>query len=289
MNEPKRKTLLSDLLGVDQIDETRFIGHRREGDHGRIFGGEVLAQALMAASNTVAPEKQVHSAHNYFMRPGDSDLPIHYEVFADLDGRSFSNRRVVARQNDKPIFSLTASFQALEPGLAHQQARPEAQGPEGLPNEQDLARAHAEQFPEKLYHALIRERPFEVRPVSGEASFMTVEPTDQQKTWFRCRESIGNHPSLQRAILAYASDLSLLSTCLRPHGMTWRHSQIRSASIDHAVWFHAAEIRTDDWLLYVMDSPWSGASRGLNRGSIFTRDGQLVASVAQEGLIRLVE
>lgn len=289
MNEPKQKTLLSDLLDVDRIDETRFIGHRLEGDRGRIFGGEVLAQALMAASNTVSPDKQVHSAHNYFMRPGDSALPIHYEVFADLDGRSFSNRRVVARQNDKPIFSLTASFQAPEPGLAHQQPRPEAHGPEGLPNELELARAHADQIPEHLYSTLTRARPFEVRPVNGEASFLKVEPTDKQKTWFRCRESIGNHAALQRAILAYASDLSLLSTCMRPHGMTWRDPQMRSASIDHAVWFHAAEIRSEDWMLYVMESPWSGASRGLNRGSIFTRDGQLVASVAQEGLIRIVE
>ncbi|UAW99585.1 acyl-CoA thioesterase II [Halopseudomonas nanhaiensis] len=289
MNEPKQKSLLSDLLDVDRIDETHFIGHRLEGDRGRIFGGEVLAQALMAASNTVAPDKQVHSAHNYFMRPGDSALPIHYEVFADLDGRSFSNRRVVARQNDKPIFSLTASFQAPEPGLAHQQPMPEKRGPEGLPNERELAQAHADQLPEKLHPMLSRERPFEVRPVNGEANFLTVEPTDQQSMWFRSRESIGNNAPLQRATLAYASDLSLLSTCMRPHGVTWRDPQIRSASIDHAIWFHATEIRTEDWMLYVMDSPWSGASRGLNRGSIYTQDGQLIASVAQEGLIRMVE
>lgn len=289
MNEPKQKTLLSELLNVEQIDETHFVGHRLDGDRGRVFGGEVLAQALMAASNTVDPEKRVHSAHNYFMRPGDSALPIHYEVFADLDGRSFSNRRVVARQNDKPIFNLTTSFQAPEPGLNHQQPAPETRGPEGLPNEQELARAHADQIPEKLYNTLIRERPIEARPVNGDPHFLNVEPTDQQIMWFRCRESIGNRAALQRAILAYASDLTLLSTCMRPHGLTWRHPHLRSASIDHTVWFRAAEIRTEDWLLYVMDTPWSGGSRGLNRGSIYSQEGLLLASVAQEGLIRMVE
>ena len=285
MTEPKQMALLSELLDVDQVDETHFVGHRLEGDHGRIFGGEVLAQALMAASNTVVPEKQVHSSHNYFMRPGDSALPIHYEVFADLDGRSFSNRRVVARQNDKPIFSLTASFQAPEPGLAYQQPIPEIQGPEGLPNEQELAQAHADGIPQELNNTLVRDRPFEVRPVNGSAHFLNVDPTDKQVMWFRSRESIGNRAQLQRAILAYASDLTLLSTCMRPHGVTWR--QLRSASIDHTIWFHAAEILNEQWLLYVMETPWSGGARGLNRGSIFSQNGQLLASVAQEGLIRM--
>ncbi|MGI1678772.1 MAG: acyl-CoA thioesterase II [Cellvibrionaceae bacterium] len=289
MNDLNSVFLLKDLLDVDQVDETHFLGHRQEGASGRVFGGQVLGQALMAAAKTVVGDRLVHSAHNYFIRPGDNALPIDYQVWLDLDGRSFSNRRVVAMQNGKPILNLTASFQSPVSGLNHQQEAPNVEGPDGLLNENQLADKYKSELSPEIYSHVSQYRPIEVRPINEEVHFREAKRSNQQVMWFRIREPLGDNPSLHRSILAYASDMSLLSTCIRPHGLTWVHQEIATASIDHALWIHKADLRVDEWLLYVMDSPWSGSSRGLNRGSIYTRSGELVASVAQEGLIRLTE
>ncbi|MGH1471372.1 MAG: acyl-CoA thioesterase [Cellvibrionaceae bacterium] len=289
MRESEQTFLLWDLLDVDQIDETHFLGHRQKGALGRVFGGQVLGQALAAAAKTVSADRLVHSAHNYFIRPGDNALPIDYQVWLDSDGRSFSNRRVVAMQNGKPILNLTASFQAPSSGLQYQQDAPKFEGPEGLLNENQLADKYKEQLPSSIYSLVNQYRPIEVRPINEVAHFLESEHDNQQVMWFKVKESLGDNLSLHRSILAYASDMSLLSTGLRPHGMTWARREIVTASIDHALWIHKADLRVDQWLLYVMNSPWSGSSRGLNHGSIYTESGELVASVVQEGLMRLVD
>lgn len=280
---------LSDLLDVDLLGDDVFLGHRIESSQGRVFGGQVLAQALMAATKTVDENKKVHSCHNYFIRPGDCDLPIHFKVHRDLDGRSFSNRRVVAMQNDKPIFTLTASFQGKEAGYEYQIDMPEVPPPEQVLNENELAIKYQSEMPEKLFDALNRYRTIELKPIDEKAHFIRGEKSNQQMAWIKAREDLPSDQSMHRGVLAYATDLTLLSTCARPHELVWWDQHLSTASIDHALWFHSDKIQMNDWHLYVMDTPWSGGGRGLNRGSIFNQEGLLVASVMQEGLIRLKE
>jgi len=280
--------LLKDLLDVDLIGDDLYLGHRKDSSRGRVFGGQVLGQALMAASKTVEGDKFVHSCHNYFIRPGDSEQPIHYQVHRDLDGRNFSNRRVVAFQNNKPIFSLTASFQGAVKGAHHQVDMPsDIEGPEGLLNENELAVKYKDQISENYFHLINQYRPVEVRPINEEAHFIRTEKKNRQMAWFKVREELPDIADLHRSILAYSSDLTLLSTCGRPHALLWSDENVITASIDHTLWLHTRDFRADQWLLYVMDSPWSGGSRGLNMGSIYTQQGELIASVAQEGLIRI--
>uniref|UniRef100_UPI003F6BDC7D acyl-CoA thioesterase n=1 Tax=Pseudomaricurvus sp. TaxID=2004510 RepID=UPI003F6BDC7D len=272
----------------DLVSDDLFLGHRITGSQGRVFGGQVLGQALMAASKTVSEDKQVHSCHNYFIRPGENVLPIHYQVHRDLDGRNFSNRRVVAMQNDKPIFNLITSFQTSVKGVHHQKDMlADIPGPEGLLNENELVVKYRDQVSDVFFDMINTYHPVEVRPINEEAHFLRCEKKATQTVWFKVRESLPTSPDLHRSILAYATDLTLLSTCGRPHDMLWSDKNIMTASIDHALWLHSRDFRVDQWLLYVMDSPWSGDSRGLNMGSIYTREGELIASVAQEGLIRL--
>ncbi|WP_421133114.1 acyl-CoA thioesterase [Alteromonas sp. A079] len=280
--------LLTDLLDVDSLENDVFLGHKLPSSSGRVFGGQVLGQALMAASKTVDSSKAVHSCHNYFIRPGDCEQPIHYTVHRDLDGRNFSNRRVVATQNNKPIFNLIASFQGKAEGYHHQIPMPDDMPPpDNLLNENQLAEKHKAVLPDNVYSMLNQYRPIEVRPINEEAHFLRSAKKLNQATWFRAKEALKSDGAMHRAILAYATDLTLLSTCGRPHNMLWMDSNVATASIDHTVWFHSNNIKTDQWLLYLMDTPWSGNGRGLNRGSIFTQSGELVASVAQEGLVRI--
>ncbi len=282
-----QNSILNQLLDVDPIGVNRFLGHRLEGSTGRVFGGQVLGQALMAAAKTVDEDRLVHSSHNYFIRPGDTALPIHYEVFLDLDGRSFSNRRVVASQNGKPILNLIASFQTpTDAGLNHQHEMPDVPDPETLLSDEELAEKYKDQIPDSIYQNAVQEGPIEVRPLNDAAHFLVQPASLEQVVWFRARGQLNEGRAFQRAVLSYASDNALLSTCMRPHEFTWTFENLRSASIDHALWIHG-DIQFSDWHLYVMDTPWSGHARGLNRGSIFSADGKLVASVAQEGLIRL--
>jgi acyl-CoA thioesterase II len=279
---------LIDLLDVEEIDTDLYRGPRQPGGVGRVFGGQVIGQALQAAQRSVEGDKVAHSLHAYFMRPGDENHPIIYRVVRDFDGRTFANRRVIAMQKGQPILNMAASFQLPAEGLHHQEAMPDVPGPEALRSESELREEIQDAVPEKLRRFFLRARPVEIRPVSPRNWFRPEKQQPVQHSWFRVAAPLPDDLAMHRAMLAYASDMTLLGTCMMPHGVTWMDGRVQTASLDHTVWLHEP-FRFDDWLLYTTDSPWSGHSRGFNRGRIYSRDGRLVASVAQEGLIRLKE
>ena len=276
---------LLDLLDVEEIDTDLYRGARQPGGVGRVFGGQVIAQALQAAQRSVE-DKPAHSLHAYFMRPGDEAHPIVYRVVRDFDGGSFATRRVIAMQRGKPILNMAASFQRAEDGLHHQDAMPDVPMPGDLRSEHDLRTEYADQIPEKFRGFFLRPRPIEIRPVKLR-SMTRPEPMEPVwHSWFRVVAPLPDDPAIHRAMLSYASDMALLGTAMLPHGKSWLTDKMQTASLDHAVWLHEP-LRADDWLLYATDSPWAGHGRGFNRGRIFTQDGRLVASTAQEGLIRV--
>jgi acyl-CoA thioesterase-2 len=277
---------LVSVLDVEPVEENFFRGIAMPGGRGRSFGGKVIAQALMAATRTVDPDRPAHSLHAYFMRPGDGTKPVLYQVERDRDGRSFATRRVIAIQNGKPILNLAASFHVEEPGLAHQDTMPDLPGPDALLSEEQLADKHEADLPAGFVTWLRRPRPVEMRPVALRPPF-SREPMREHAFWFRVKGRIGDDPALHRAALAFASDFGLLGTAAFAHAKAFADADMQFASLDHALWIHG-DFRADDWLLYTMDSPWAGGARGFNRGRIFTRDGRLVANVTQEGLIRQV-
>lgn len=276
------------LLDIEQLDTDLYRGARQPGGVGRVFGGQVIAQALQAAQRSTEAPKIAHSLHAYFMRPGNEDYPIIFRVVRDFEGRSFATRRVVAMQQGKPILNMAASFQTPEEGVHHQDAMPDVPGPDELKPESELRRERIDDIPEKFRRHLLRARPIEIRPVHPRAWFNPEKQPGVQHSWMRLVAPIDDDMAMHRAILAYASDMSLLGTSLLPHGMTWITHNLQTASLDHALWFHEP-FRADEWLLYTCDSPWAGHARGFNRGKVFTQDGRLVASAAQEGLIRLRE
>lgn len=284
------RALIALLDVVPAAHARHFNGRRRPGGVGRVFGGQVVGQALMAAAKTVPDDRLVHSLHCYFMRPASEDHEIAYAVEADMEGRSFSNRRVVAHQLGKPIFNLAASFQRAEPGPAHQAPMPEVTPPERLQGLRELVAAHELPAGPVLRNMARRPSPIELRPVEGfvaDAEGTALAP--HTACWMRIGNGpLGTSQAMQRAVLAFASDLLLLATAYRPHGLQLGSAQVASASIDHSVWFHG-DVECGDWLLYAMDSPFSGAARGFSRGQFYDRGGRLVASVAQEGLMRLRE
>lgn len=277
---------LLQLLEVTPEGEDHFIGQRKPDGIGRVFGGEVIAQALNAAEATVPDDRPAHSLHAYFLRSGSEDHPSDYQVARDFDGGSFSNRRVVASQQGRPILNLTASFQRREEGLHHIEApMPEVLPPEELEPEIEVRRRYAAQARPESRHLFLAERPIEMRAIEGR-HWMNPKPAPPHShSWFKAVAPLPDDPRIHRAVLAYASDMTLLGTCSLPHGLSWARGEVVSASLDHALWFHEP-FRADEWLLYVTDSPWSGGGRGFNRGRIFSRDGRLVASVAQEGMLR---
>lgn len=280
---------LTRLLDIETIDTDLYRGGQQPGGEGRVFGGQVVAQALQAAQRSIDGDKAAHSLHAYFMRAGDENFPIVYRVVRDFDGGSFANRRVIAMQKGKPILNMTASFQRPEQGLHHQDAMPDVPPPETLASEADLRRQYADRIPEKFRKVMLRDRPIDIRPVEPRRWIGGDDKREpQQHCWFRLVGPTGDDPAMHRAILAYASDMTLLGTSLLAHGLHWTTHKLQSASLDHALWLHE-DFRADEWLLYACDSPWTGHSRGFNRGQIFTQEGKLVASVAQEGLIRLRE
>lgn len=272
------------LLDVEAIDTDLYRGSRQPGGVGRVFGGQVIAQALQAAQRSVEG-KDAHSLHAYFMRPGDEDFPIIYRVVRDFDGRTFATRRVIAMQKGKPILNMAASFQVPEEGAHHQGIMPDVPAPEELKSDRELRLEHLDEIPEKLRPYFLREKSIDLRPVLPRNWIKPDRAEPLQQIWFRVAASVPDDPALHRAMLAYASDMALLGTSLLPHGLTWLNPKLQSASLDHAVWLHEP-FRADEWLLYSCDSPWSGHARGFNRGQIFNREGRLVASTAQEGLIR---
>ncbi len=278
---------LVDLLDLETLEDDLFRGQSRDLGGKSVFGGQVIGQALVAAARTVTAQVP-HSLHAYFLRPGDMVKPIVYEVDRVRDGRSFTTRRVQAIQSGKPILSMMASFQKEEPGLDHQYPMPEVPQPETLEFGLTLNRQWAAEFPdlsERVKAAALREMAIEFKPTHPWNPLKPEARPPQQSIWFRSAGKLPDDPMLHRCVLAYASDFNLLSTAMLPHGRSWLRSDMVVASIDHAIWFHR-ELRVDDWLLYHMDAPSSQASRGLSRGLIYDRQGRLVASVAQESLMR---
>jgi acyl-CoA thioesterase-2 len=271
---------------LEAIEVNMFRGVSPKDRWQRVFGGQVLGQALVAAYRTVE-DRVCHSLHAYFIRPGDPKVPILYEVDRARDGKSFTTRRVVAVQHGEQIFNLSASFQVPEPGLEHQFGMPEVKGPEGLETEEERRRRLAHQLPEAVRSHVTRQNPIELRAVDDEDDLMNPKKAPPyQHVWMKVRGEMPSDLAMHQCVLAYASDMTLLDTCLIPHGISWFSGRLQSASLDHAMWFHHP-FRVDEWLLYAQDSPSGAGARGFNRGSLFTRDGKLVASVAQEGLIRV--
>lgn len=276
------------LLSLEAIEENLFRGHSQDLGFRQLFGGQVLGQCVSAASQTVEADRHVHSLHGYFLRPGDAGLPVVYQVDRVRDGGSFSTRRVMAIQKGQPIFTCSASFQYDEDGFQHQLPMPGVPGPEGLKSETELARLVADSLPERMRERAVSDKPIEIRPVTVGNPF-APEPSEPVKyVWFRAAGELPDDPQLHKYLLGYASDFNLLTTSMLPHGVSVWQKFMQVASLDHALWFHG-NLRMDDWLLYAMDSPWAGNARGFSRGSIFNRQGQLVASVAQEGLTRIRE
>lgn len=277
---------LCDLLTVEELDTDLYRGPRLPGGVGRVFGGQVIAQALVAANQSVDDELIAHSLHAYFMRPGNEDYPIIFRIERDRDGRSFSTRRIIALQRGKPILNMAANYQRPEEGLAHQFAMPNVPGPEELQSETEFWRENIEMIPEPFRKRMLRQRSIELRPVKRRNPAKPAPSEPLSYTWFRAVAPIGDDKRMHQAILAYASDMSLLGTSTLKHGISWMQDPLQMASLDHSLWMHE-DFRADEWLLYATDSPWSGHARGFNRGQIFTQAGQLVASAAQEGLMRL--
>jgi acyl-CoA thioesterase II len=274
-----------DLLDLEPIEVNIFRGVSPKDRSQRVFGGQVLGQALVAAQRTVE-ERLCHSLHAYFILPGDPKVPILYEVERSRDGGSFTTRRVVAIQHGRPIFNMTASFQVAEQGLEHQIDPPKVTPPEELKSEFELRREMAHKLPPEAQHWFTRERPIEQRPVEPDDEMNPAKRPPFQNIWIKSNGTLPDDPRLHQCLLAYASDMSLLDTCLLPHGISWFSGRLISASLDHAMWFHH-DFRADEWLLYTHDSPVASGARGFNRGEIYTREGKLVASVVQEGLMRL--
>ena len=289
--QPTPEELVADLcflLEVEDRGADRFVGRQQPGGTGRVFGGQVIAQALASARRTVPMDRHTHSLHAYFLRPGSDEAPIEYRVKRDLDGRSFSNRRIVASQGGEPLLSLVVSFQKPQDGVHHQfAAMPDVPPPEDLESDASIRRRLAQNLPDgKLKDLALRPRPIDFRSVEPRdwADPQKREPTAH--VWFRTVAPLPQHKPLHRAILAYTSDFQMLSTALQPHGLGFLRGEVKGASLDHAIWFHG-DFRADDWMLYVTESPWSGLARGYVRGQIFTREGELVASVTQEGMMRV--
>jgi len=281
--------LLDDLINVmtlERLEMNLFRGQSRDIGSPQVFGGQVLGQALVAATATVEAGI-VHSLHAYFLRRGDFNSPIVYEVDRARDGHSFSTRRVVAIQHGAQIFNMSASFQVVQAGMDHQLKMPLVPPPEDLPEQAWHYRDVMDQLPPALRRVLELKRPFEFRPVQPPSFLNSGQTAPTREVWFRAVAPLPDGESLHRCLLAYVSDYDLLGTALIPHGQLQELKNLLIASIDHAMWFHR-DVRVDDWLLYATDSPSASGARGFARGSIFSRDGRLVASTSQEGLIRIV-
>lgn len=278
-------TLLA-LLDLEPLEVNIYRGQSRDVGRGRVFGGQVFAQALVAARRTVEGTREAHSAHGYFILPGDIAAPIVYFVDRLRDGSSFTTRRVTAIQHGQAIFNLSASFHVPEQGLTHQTTMPDVPDPETLAPELQLIREMADKIPEALRPVLTQERPIDFRPVDPLDYFRPEKSAPIRHSWFRAVGELPDDTAIHQAVLAYASDYGLLITALHPHGLSYRSPALQLASLDHSLWMHRP-FRADEWLLYSTDSPVTAGARGFVRGTIYSRSGELVASVAQEGLVRI--
>jgi acyl-CoA thioesterase-2 len=275
---------LLEVLELEKLEENLFRGRSPQDSWQRVFGGQVIGQALVAACRTVE-DRQPHSMHAYFLLGGDPKVPIIYEVDRIRDGRSFTTRRVVAIQHGRPIFALTASFHLEEEGFEHGARMPDVPAPEDLPDEAEIRAGAIPSMSPQVRAYFERERPIELRPVDHDRTAQADPHEGQFRVWIRTTGPLPDDPAIHRCVLAYASDFTLLDTSLVPHGQSVIQANIQAASLDHALWFHHP-FRADDWLLYAQDSPSASGARGLSRGLVFDRSGRLVGSVAQEGLIR---
>ena len=278
-------TELVDILTLERLETNLFRGRSPQVGWQRVFGGLVIAQALRAAIATVDPLRRPHSLHAYFLLAGDPAAPIIYEVERIRDGKSFATRRVLAIQHGQAIFALSASFHVQEEGFEHQLPMPDVPKPEQLPSEDEIKSRVMPLMPDPIRKYYERERPIELRPVDFER-YTTRTPMEPQfRVWMRASGPLPDDPAVHESVLAYASDMTLLDTALVAHGRTIFDPDIMAASLDHALWIHRP-FRADDWLLYAQDSPTTRGARGLCRGLIYSASGELVASVAQEGLVR---
>jgi len=276
---------LLNLLKLETIEQGLYRGNSQDLGFGAVFGGQVIGQALSAAKETLPSERVAHSFHSYFLRPGDAKKPIVYDVEVIRDGNSISTRRVKAIQNGKPIFYMTASFQSDEPGFDHQDTMPEVPGPEGLVSDMDIYRQHQDLIPAPIRNKFICEKPIEMRFVTAYNPFKPEKDEPKRYVWLKANGDMPDDPRVHKYMLAYASDFNFLPTALQPHGVSFAQPDMQVATVDHAMWFHRP-FRMDEWLLYAIDSPSASGSRGLVRGQIYSRDGTLVASTIQEGVMR---
>jgi acyl-CoA thioesterase-2 len=274
------------LIELEPIEHNIYRGQNRNIGTGRIFGGQVLAQALVAAAHTVEEERPLHSMHGYFILAGDLDAPVVYFVDRLRDGGSFTTRRVTGIQHGHAIFTMSASFHRPEEGSEHQTDMPDVPDPESLRPELEIIRERAEEIPAAYRQFLTQDRPLDFRIVDGTDPFDTTVREPGRSYWVRAIGAVDDNPVHHQALLAYASDYGLLGAALRPHGVSFRDPRMMVASLDHAIWFHRP-VRMDDWMLYVAESPVAGGARGFTRGTFYSRDGTLVASTAQEGLMRV--
>ena len=274
-----------ELLRLEPLEDNLFRGDSHDIGSAQVFGGQILGQALSAAERTVE-DRVPHSLHAYFLRRGDFNRPVVYQVERSRDGRSYSNRRVVAIQHGRPILNLAASFKCHEEEtLAHQVAMPDVDGPDGLPTLGEINRSLLDRVPEKMHRFLSHEPPFEFRPVEPPKIIDPGAREPVKHLWMKAWSALPDDPKLHRSLLAYVSDYELLGTATLPHALDFESLNVQMASLDHGMWFHRL-FRVDEWLLYALDSPSSGDGRGYSRGQIFSRDGQLIASTVQEGVIR---
>ena len=273
-------------LDLEEIELNHYLATSPNEGWQRVYGGQVIGQALVAASRTVSPNRSAHSLHGYFLRAGDTTIPILYKVDRIRDGKSFTTRRVVAVQRGQAIFTMSISFQVDEGGLSHQFDMPKVPAPDSLPTEDELRREQAKFWPKEFQESFSGSSAIQVKPVDP-VDLLNPEPAQaMQRCWMRCGEALPDDPRIHQCVLAYLSDWSLLDTASRPHAVSFMQDNVQVASLDHAMWFHRP-FRADEWLLYDQDSPRASGARGFNRGLIYSQTGELVASTTQEGLLRV--
>ena len=273
-------------LDLEEIELNHYLATSPNEGWQRVYGGQVIGQALVAASRTVSPNRSAHSLHGYFLRAGDTTIPILYKVDRIRDGKSFTTRRVVAVQRGQAIFTMSISFQVDEGGLSHQFDMPKVPAPDSLPTEDELRREQAKSWPKEFQESFSGSSAIQVKPVDP-VDLLNPEPAQaMQRCWMRCGEALPDDPRIHQCVLAYLSDWSLLDTASRPHAVSFMQDNVQVASLDHAMWFHRP-FRADEWLLYDQDSPSASGARGFNRGVIYSQTGELVASTTQEGLLRV--
>ena len=273
-------------LDLEEIELNHYLATSPNEGWQRVYGGQVIGQALVAASRTVSSNRSAHSLHGYFLRAGDTTIPILYKVDRIRDGKSFTTRRVVAVQRGQAIFTMSISFQIDEGGLSHQFDMPKVPAPDSLPTEDELRREQAKSWPKEFQESFSGSSAIKVKPVDP-VDLLNPEPAQAtQRCWMRCGEALPNDPRIHQCVLAYLSDWSLLDTASRPHAVSFMQDNVQVASLDHAMWFHRP-FRADEWLLYDQDSPSASGARGFNRGLIYNQTGKLVASTTQEGLLRI--